>query len=599
MSNTAEVLLGDTDFCNWGNRYLRQMAEEACVGTWKLLDVMEDSCRKWKLDEPEPSELEWLFACYRTEGCVDIRRTTLERFVEPLRFIYEQHNDLIAPVKVAEPTFSDWASLYIKELWKKVVEPLTINAGLTDWDMMDQFYKAAKAVGQEGIDLHSFPSPLRVAATNVCDDICQSLHPTLKFLHKSVPADKASPLLRRYFNEVVYPICPSQRNEYLQAVMQNAINATSSVLQWKHITDFAACTGPIDITNPELSLFQQPLDYLLGGVNERRMMPASFPVAFPESTPNALDDILICPEEELQVILDPVPIKSKVGTAEFDRAVKKMFTHCLQRGFKWLSAYHVAKAFQIDQRSFEEWADANPYFQCAEGAESGVFFYGLTPLRELRRNQMTLFGRMNGAAMTTDAKPDQGSAPTAVDAVDASAAAAPVVTGSDEFERLATQFLTESKTPWRSSEAIAGALSVDVPELETWMRKSPAFQSRPSAKKDEEKTYFALVTRFEEKQAAATPANHTPTKPVAKDDKKNRKPRSSIRPKELLGFAMMYQILNALIQCLDHYANSFATYHREAFAHITQAQKELSSGVALLKSALKVDDKKLPPPEEL
>jgi len=629
MSQTIDALLaGDPVFCDWANRYLRQMAEEACIGTWKLLTTLEGICARYALDMPEPEELDLMLHSYMRKGHVDIRRSMMKQFVTPLRYLYELKPNIIAPVREREPSFVDWATEYLKKLWTAVIEPLDINAELTDWGLMDEFYDAMNAVGCTHINLRSMPSPLKVDRVDVDGQAYKPIRQVLEFLYKKHECDKTARidrLLRRFYNEVVSTTDKDQRNEYLQAAVSKAANATLPFASRDVLVDVGRFCGKMSITNPQLSLFRKPLDYLLSNTNGRVAMPTTPLIGeIPEQDArHALDDILICPEEELKVIVRPVALKSKIGTPEFEKAVRKMMGYCLQRGFQWLSSSYLAKAFQVDQRCFEEWADKNPYLQSGEGVELGVFFYRLTPLRELKK--MSLFGlaQSRGKKAMSNKQAEiaednasgddatEAAAATAAEEAAAPAAADPATSatiGSDEFEQQVTQFLSESKKSWRSSEVIATALSVEVAELETWLRQSPAFQSRPGGKKDEPKTYFALVCRFEEKQpvtvgsVAATNANRPETSATKKDDekdKKNKKQRSSIRNKELLAFAMLYQLLNALVSCMAHYANSLATYHREAFTHLTQAEKELSSGVALLKSSLKVDDKKLPPPEEL
>ena len=171
----------------------------------------------------------------------------------------------------------------------------------------------------------------------------------------------------------------------------------------------------------------------------------------------------------------------------------------------------------------------------------------------------------------------------------------PPTIGSDKFDTLFTQFLSQEKL-WRSAEAAAKALHCDKAKLDEWALQNPAVARRVGKDKDK-KVYYGLLARLDEKKPDVKPATATETNVTAaatNPQSKKSETTPSITIQEMAALSMLHAICDSLIRTMDFYANRLATRHEEAFSHLTKAQKSLSSGVALLQKGLKVGDEKLP-----
>ncbi len=659
MSIIRPICEQDFNFLNWANRFLRQLCEEASIDEWKLEEILGEACRKRGICYPDMDDWDWLWEIHKTECQVDVLHEALSAFLQPLRYLYRQNPSIIPREMVRSKTdsaFMTWAHRYLCQFWDMIVAPGRKRWQDIDFKMWDEFRDATIHTNTSKVffsirSFNKFSNPKYNWNSRIHHAVMKDWVAPLIFLYKKSRKVKnrlgfksfANEYLRRLYNEV---ISVSNDVEMCNIFLWNEIrNAASTCGKARIFIDFnryeAIPADSFHIDNPDLAEFSVPIRYLYKQSLKNRSLqwPKTKMPTIPHTGIDRFDsfdnndatDPLLCPAEELTVIAHPVAVQSKIGTPDFDREVKKTLTFCIQQGLTWITSGQLATYFKVDQRNFEKWADTNPALSCREGLEPGIFFYRLTPLEELEMNkpsdasqeaEATAVAEADANAEDTTSGAPSSAAEAAVQAaVQAVAAGAgealPVISppqevGSNTFERLVTQFLNESDKLWRSSESIATKFGVEQEKVEEWMSSQAAFMRRPSAKTNDDTIYFGLQTRSgdtrpallaAQAQAAASAngsvaAANNPKAKKAEADKK-KKQRSSITQKELLSFGGLYAVRNQFVQLMAFYANGIAARHPEAFAHLTQAEKELDNGLGLLKNSIKLDDKKLPPCEEL
>lgn len=582
---------------------------------------------------------DWLWEMYKTEHRIDVMHSALYTFLKPLRYLYNQNPSIIPTEMIPSETyFEQWAHNYLCRFWERVVIPGRKSWPSIDWFLWSEFKEAVFHTNksQGFFDIHSFRKyrdPKRNWNARIHKPMMKDLVAPLRFLYKKKRKARrgsklhfrtfANDYLRRLYNEVVSVSGDDSKcNIYLWDEIRTAASMCGMGVIFSNFDKYESIKpDSFHIDNPDLADFGVPLRHIYKKYPCYTHMPRypkmpTIPLTGIDSlshwNDNDAADPLLCPAEELTVIVHPVAVQSKMHSPDFERAVKKALTYCIQRGYTWMTSETLAEFFKVDQRNFEKWADDNPAFRCQEGSEPGVFFYRLTPLEDLEMTTEAV--SVDEVAEAEAEAAANASAPVGAPSSAAEAALpivkVPLEVGSDEFEQEVTQFLNESEKLWRSTESIANTLGVDREKMETWMLSQAAFARRPSNKKDDDTVYFGLASRVSDKKAAAAiaqaqataaangAATAAQTKAKAKKDKKKQQ-SSSITQKELLSFGAMYGIRNQLIQAMAFYANGIATRHPEAFAHLTQAEKELDSGLALLKNSMKLEDRKLPPCEEL
>lgn len=244
-------------------------------------------------------------------------------------------------------------------------------------------------------------------------------------------------------------------------------------------------------------------------------------------------------EEIVEISQKPVEFPSEIGSTSFEKKLLKFLVVSLQKGWTSVATHFIAKSFEVDKRELEKWAEKSEEVNISKGKKEGVFYLSLV--------------KKEGTFSI----------------------------GSDEFERELALLLTEDDDKiWKSSKYICKKLNVDEKEFTAWAYENK-FLVRKLGKEDGV-VYWGLVERF---------------KPQKKADES--KIPSSISEEEKIALAILHSACNTIVNTLNKYGNRLATRHMKSFKCLVKAQKELSSGIAILKNNLKIDDKSLPNLEEI
>ena len=157
--------------------------------------------------------------------------------------------------------------------------------------------------------------------------------------------------------------------------------------------------------------------------------------------------------------------------------------------------------------------------------------------------------------------------------------AAPSIFSSKEFcESLYGEF-SQGKV-WRTSEALAKKLNVDVVELDNYLRGQQVVCCKPS--KDEGVFLYALIKRLE-----VPPQNKDATKVEAQ-----LRPLVSEEDRYCLG--SIHSALILLEAALQKYALKIHERNPEAFTSLVAGKDKIEAGMVLYANKLKADLFKLP-----
>jgi hypothetical protein len=149
--------------------------------------------------------------------------------------------------------------------------------------------------------------------------------------------------------------------------------------------------------------------------------------------------------------------------------------------------------------------------------------------------------------------------------------------GEKDFCEKIGKIFSEGK-PWRTPQALAKTLEVDVQELVVWMDKQAELCCRPGK---EDGTYFyALVNRLE--------------KVTNNDEKSKNMVRPVITEEDRYLFAQLHLEYKNITDTLEKYALRIHDKSEEAFNALASAKNKMSAGLGILANALKVDTHKLP-----
>ena len=317
-------------------------------------------------------------------------------------------------------------------------------------------------------------------------------------------------------------------------------------------------------------------------------------VGFLENEINEYTDLAAIPAETLDVTIHPIALPGRLDNPEFKDVVARALLYTLKnRNTKWVSGSVLSSWFQVDRRSFEDWA--KDHFEVRVGRSNGNLFFGLKSL---------LPNRVSKNMSNDEQKPaEQQSTET-------ESQERPSL-GTPAFETLIAQFLSTDAV-WRNLDTMVEKLKYSKEELVSYLDASPSVARRAS--KTAGKVLYALFARCNEPAKTATEvatagsatsvATTTDTTTTTVEEKKKvnvaskvEKPLVSV--KEILAFGMLHEINDSLIRVMNFYGNGLAVHHTEAFSQLSQAQKKLSDGVSLLKNGTKINDKLLPELEAL
>jgi hypothetical protein len=438
-------------------------------------------------------------------------------------------------------------------------------------------------------------------------------------------------LMRVYCEVIKCAALPEVRNPFLISELQSAATFTGMghFFRFANYADIDVSNFRID--NPRLLDFLRPLRYIYDNSTASRQ---AITVGTTQHVKNkkTKSDLETEPSETIHVTMHPVVVESKVHSPYFGDNVLRVLTHCLKtQGLRWYTSQKLADFFGVDRRNFEEWADQCPNLRRRNGQE-GVVLYGLAPPRFPKRKTMTttkpndtmttelgdtpdvftntehpadVNGKPNDDEVYSLPNDDDDGGTTVEDEDDT-----PKI-GSDAFDRLVSQLLTNSKKLWRTSSTIASKMDCDEDDFIKWADANPALLRRPS--KDKDKVYYCMAARMGEKDKDKDKDNPTqtvirrspPHRPATNYESaaaggnnttttKNAKPALPYTQKEILALGMLHMTCDQLIRIMNTYANTLATYHGEAFSHFTKGQADISAGVALLEKSLKVKQSNLP-----
>ena len=607
FSDVETSCFRDEKFMKWARRYLRRVCEEAAIGTFDLADkltaIMEKSSKPLTLEHWDE-----LYNCHRyRKAQIYFFNRPLIDFLYPLSQIYNTEPDILES----------------RRMFRMSPKKRRKGGGKCKGVMFDDF-----ANGYLKLFFH------QVVRNNVI--LLPSHHYLWQELHDAAEAIKS---VEKFSSLAKWLDIPDRKIHIRHKALRDF------VAPLRKIYDKADIRRRLVLARPQH--FRR----------ERLYYPG------PKSNDFDLRDI---PAETIDVTVFPVELKSKIEGDGFGRAVIKLLTHCLKVGYSWIPSGGLADALRVDQREFENWADENSDLVSKIGTLDGRVYYGLRPLDQkgvTTMNSSVPGGPTAGgptAVTSTTAVPTQEDfchkcghrtaeckcktkdviCPKCSDSFQLTGIPDPAVVcvcphcktnfypssgtritttaddvavlsakhpdiGTDEFDTLITQVLSEKSVVWRSSEAIV-ALGYDAEEFHKWAADNPAVTNRMSTKGTEGKPrrLYALHKRLEAVKSVED--NKDDKKPGKKKSEKGETSQQqkkligpSITQQESLAFAMLHRSCDDLVRVMNFYANGLATRHEEAFANFTKAQKFLSAGVALLQKDLKISDKKLPALEDI
>jgi len=295
--------------------------------------------------------------------------------------------------------------------------------------------------------------------------------------------------------------------------------------------------------------------------------------------------------EILNVVSMPVAVPSKIGTPLFEQEVRSIFQRCLWRGFTWITSAMLSDRLKVNLRDFEYWADRCEWLEPTVCGATGATYYRLTTKKGKKMKVADI--------------------------------------GTPAFEEDVSKILNSGDKPWKSQEYILKELGFEEPaskdEPSEWQNALDVFEAEFALenqnmvrKVGKDRIYWALENRLTGRsQQKQTDTNNTAgnttdtnngrtitnTRRQQENKKKNkgkaRELKASAHLEEVLAFSMLHSQCDQFIRTMQHYANRLAVRHPDSFAYFTRAEKEMSSGVALLKKNLKIDDQRLPKLEEL
>jgi len=576
----VDVLFQDKKFVDWANDYLRLMCYEASYWRdYSKVRAIKHAATQIgvTLFDPNWDDL-WSYN-YHYQGFMTVTDVRLTVFARPLHFLFRRAGANMAKNRKRKrkkyankrqmSQYRCWADNYLRRFYLEVVKvrnaPESINAGL--------WYE------------------VQIAARSM------NTHETFRNLERfaKIPITNFT-------------------------IDNKSLNCFVRPLQ--HIYSKSGASESVAVGQSSMSRFGEN-DFF--GEEDHNFV-ATVPTTRARVNVSTKSDLETAPAETIDVATFPAVFESKIGTAQFEKNVIKILTHCLKQGWSSVTSQQLASVLGVDQRDFEDWADKCPKLRWRRGRQKpDLIYYCLTPAKfpkpqdggspmseqpddagpQTAQNPLVanpgFVGGSNVDDSTSVDKPPENNA----EADGGADAGAPGI-GSDEFDTLMTQFLSKDKEkPWRSTEAMALATGQDKEPVQEWADGNPALVRRVS-KQEEGKVFYALLSRFKEKEEQPKEKEEGDK---GKDDKGKKSPEekkqektdagSSITMQEILAFARLHGLSDRFVRDMDFYANRLATRHEEAFAHLTKAQKHLCSAVALMQKTLKIKDKMLPSTEQL
>lgn len=258
-------------------------------------------------------------------------------------------------------------------------------------------------------------------------------------------------------------------------------------------------------------------------------------------TANAALADISSPVETIEVVIDPSAAVPVFDKPEFLQQLVERLICARSAGQKMVAVDPLAKHLNVAPRDLDEWAKNQPRLARRVGKKN-VVYYGLS-------------------------RPAQ------------------VVLGDSEFDQLLLIVLTEDDKKWKSLSYLAKQLAQDEAALSGNLDKYSGLLRRVGK---EQKVYYALASRFDEKEKGQAPKN-TCAAPSSKP-----KVGSTLTIEEVLALGMIHPLSDGFLRTMNFYGNRLAVHHPTAYAHFATAQKELSSGLALLMSDLGIKDKQMP-----
>lgn len=150
--------------------------------------------------------------------------------------------------------------------------------------------------------------------------------------------------------------------------------------------------------------------------------------------------------------------------------------------------------------------------------------------------------------------------------------------GTKEFCELLHKEFSDGKV-WRSTEALAKKMNVDVVELDKFLRGQAALCCRPS--KEEGVFLYALVSRVEQSKEKENKTVETAMRPlVAEEDR--------------YALASIHSAFVLLEAALQKFALKIHERNPEAFTQLVAGKDKLEAGLVLYGQRLKADMSKLP-----
>ena len=150
--------------------------------------------------------------------------------------------------------------------------------------------------------------------------------------------------------------------------------------------------------------------------------------------------------------------------------------------------------------------------------------------------------------------------------------------GTKEFCELLNKEFSEGSV-WRSTDAIAKKLNVDVVELDKFLRTQTALCSRPSKK--EGVFLYALTKRVEAEQGKEPKEVTEAMRPLVSED-------------DRYALASLHSAFVLYEAALQKYALKIHERNSEAFTQLVAGKDKLQAGMVLFGQRVKADMSKLP-----